>query len=254
MRSSSASGWRLVSSWRMRLRARHHAMPKPTAPIPRTFADTSRAPSRKLDGSTNRRLPQQDGPASLRRVRRPLVRRNPHVGVPVPCEPPAAPRRVSNDNKIVTERSMAVPVFLPCCYDAPSATHDVALAVPDRRAGTDDVNRAIDPVRDRNPTTARALHLHRDIDEAIMIKITERNGGVQRGAERKSLIQARRTERAVRPQGHTPERSRRELSTGRRAATNEAGNEECLGRHTHVYAEPPRAVTLGGDFMVGRVD
>jgi len=68
----------------------------------------------------------------------------------------------------------------------------VALAVPDRRAGTDDVHRAIDPVRDRNPTAARALHLHCDIDEAVTIKITEREGGVQRGAERKSPIEARR--------------------------------------------------------------
>jgi len=66
----------------------------------------------------------------------------------------------------------------------------VALAVPDRRAGTDDVHRAIDPVRDRNPTAARALHLHRNIDEAVTIKITEREGGVQRGAEHKSPIEA----------------------------------------------------------------
>ena len=99
-------------------------------------------------------------------------------------------------------------------------------------------------MRDRNPTTARALHLHRNIDEAVMIKITEREGGVQRGAERKTPIETRRTKRAVRPKGDTPERSRRELSLGRRTVTNEAGNEECLGRHTHFYAHPPRAVPL----------
>jgi len=69
----------------------------------------------------------------------------------------------------------------------------VARAVPDRRAGTDDVHRAIDPVRDRNPTTASGLHLHRDIDKAVMVKITEREGGVQRGAQRKTPIEARRT-------------------------------------------------------------
>jgi len=69
----------------------------------------------------------------------------------------------------------------------------VARAVPDRRAGTDDVHRAIDPVRDRNPTTASGLQLHGDIEKAVMIKITEREGGVQRGAERKTPIEARRT-------------------------------------------------------------
>jgi hypothetical protein len=91
----------------------------------------------------------------------------------------------------MTERSMSVPV--PCGCDTPSATHHVALAVPDRCAGTDDVHGAIDPMRDRNPTTAHALYLHRNIDEAVMIKITECEGGVQRGAERKTLIEARRT-------------------------------------------------------------
>jgi len=58
--------------------------------------------------------------------------------VPIPCEPPAAPGSVSNDNKVLTERSMSVPV--PCWCDTPSATYYVALAVPDRRAGTDDVH------------------------------------------------------------------------------------------------------------------
>jgi len=175
-----------------------------------------------------------------------LVRRNPHVGVPIPCEPPAAPGSVSHDNKVLTERSMSVTV--PCGCDTPSATHHVVLAIPDRCAGTDDVHGAIDPVRDRNPTTAHALYLHRNIDEAVMIKITECEGGVQRGAERKSPIKARRTQSAVRPKGDTPERGRRELSIGRRTATNEAGNEKRLGRHTHFYADPLRAVTLVGSW------
>jgi len=69
----------------------------------------------------------------------------------------------------------------------------LASAVPDRRAGTDNVHRAIDPVHDRNPTTARAPDLHRNIDEAVMIKITEREGGVPRGDERKSPIEDHRT-------------------------------------------------------------
>jgi len=121
----------------------------------------------------------------------------------------------------------------------------VARAVPDRRAGTNDVHRAIDPVRDRNPTPARPLHLHRNIDQAVMIKITERDGGVQRGAERKSLIEPRRTESAVRPQRDAPERSRRELGIGGRTDTNEAGNEEGLGRHIYFYADQSRPVNLG---------
>jgi len=39
-------------------------------------------------------------------------------------------------------------------------------------------------VRNRDPTTARAADLHRNIDQAVMIKITECERGVQRGTER----------------------------------------------------------------------
>jgi hypothetical protein len=56
---------------------------------------------------------------------------------------------------------------------APPATRDLAPSVPNRCADSDDVHRAINPVRDRNSTAAHTLHLNRNIQEAIAIKIAE---------------------------------------------------------------------------------
>jgi len=54
------------------------------------------------------------------------------------------------------------------------------------------VYRPINPVHDCNATAARALHLNCNINQAITIKVTEREGGVQSRAEGKALIEAGR--------------------------------------------------------------
>ena len=96
--------------------------------------------------------------------------------------------------------------------------------------------------RDAAAEAAGILHLDRDINEAVAIKVAEPIDGIERRREHELLTETGPAQRAVRPERDACEGSRRKLGIGRGRPKHEAGREKHSGHHVFSTRVSPTSL------------